>query len=112
MNFKNIQQYIQNIGGSLHFESFTGRGVINPNRDWKLLLLFFAILNGIVVLLSVYLFFQINKGEIFLVESQSSASVNIINETLLNETLLMFNEKAGAFEDVQTMKPTLPDPSR
>ena len=111
MNIQDIQNNIKDIFARIHSKSLTQRSIIQPARDWKLILLIFVVLNGGIIFFSVYLFLQINKGEIFLVESESSATVSAIDQQLLNETLLFFSEKAGRYEDIKDQKPNLPDPS-
>ena len=111
MNVQDIQNYIKKIFAGIRKGDVVQRSMIQPKRDWKLLLLFFVVLSSVILLFSTYFFLQINKGEIFLIEPTSSATVNIIDTQLLDETLLFLSEKASTFEDIKNKKPTLPDPS-
>lgn len=99
---------------SLHFE-FGGkhhqRNLMHPARDWKIILFIFSITNIILAVFSAYLFLQINKGEIFLVEPTQAIIVDTIDREALKEVLLLFEEKSRNFEDLKRNKPTLVDPS-
>ena len=87
------------------------RNLMQPTRDWKIILLVFILLNAAIVIFSTYLFLQINKGEIFLVEPTQSSIIDTVDRDLLSETIFLFEEKSRQFEKLKKNKPTLVDPS-
>jgi len=108
----NIQKILKNIKARLDKQRFQpGRSVTHPTRDWKIILGAFTALNIVIIILSTFLFLQINKGEIFLVDSTSPSTVDSIDKVLLKETLSFFEEKERVFESLKRNKPTLVDPS-
>ena len=109
INIQNILENIKARVGKKHFQP--GRSVTHPTRDWIIILGTFATLNIIIIILSTFLFLQINKGEIFLVEAVSSSKVDSIDKVLLEETLSFFKEKERVFESLKRNKPVLVDPS-
>ena len=81
------------------------------NRDWKLIFIIFIIINIAAITSSAYLFNEINKGEIFLVETPLPKAVNTIDKIQLQEILFTYEEKTRKFEAIKKRKPTLIDPS-
>lgn len=89
----------------------SARAMIRPMRDWKILFVVFIVLNGIIIVFSAFLFLEINKGEIFLVEPATPSGIDTVDRNALREILFSFEEKAEQFEALKTSRPTLADPS-
>lgn len=89
-----------------------GRSITHPSRDWKIILVAFTILNIIMAVFSTFLFLQINKGEIFVVDVPIPSSTNSLNREELQNILSFFEEKKRAFVSLKINKPTLVDPSQ
>ena len=103
--FKKSSLYF-GFGGKRH-----QRSLIHPARDWKIILFIFSITNIIIAIFSAYLFLQINKGEIFLVEPTQTTIADTIDREALTETLLLFEKKTLNLEALKRNRPTLVDPS-
>ena len=84
---------------------------IQPMRDWKILFVVFVMLNVAIIAFSAFLFLEINRGDIFLVEPTAPSGIDTVDRDELREALLSFEEKARQFEALKTKKPTLADPS-
>ena len=54
------------------------RNGFNMSKIWNIMLASFAFAVVIIVVVNMYLFFQISSGEIFLVEQDASVSVKTI----------------------------------
>lgn len=78
-------------------------------RDWILVFGFFLFLNLIIVLFSTYLFLQINKGSIFVVQRDETAKVIVLNLKQLDKTLNFFEEKETKFLELKKNLPPAPN---
>ena len=78
-------------------------------RDWILVFCFFLLLNLINVLFSAYLFLQINKGSIFVVQIDETAKVIVLNLKQLDKTLNFFEEKETKFLELKKNLPPAPN---
>ena len=81
------------------------------SKVWKKIFFIFGIINIIVVGVSVYLFFQINKGEIFISKENTPISVGTIDRAFLHEVIELFEMKEKEFDFLKTNKPITVDPS-
>lgn len=84
---------------------------LDANRVWKIIIIIFIVINLCVIVLSLYLFFQINKGEIFNIAQDSRVSADTINRDLLHETISSFEKMSGEFEELKTKRFNIIDPS-
>ena len=87
------------------------RNRFNMRTIWKKIFILFIVINVIVVIISSYLFFKINYGEIFLVDSNTNVSIETVNRTLLLDTINFFEIKEKEFDNLKTNKVNLVDPS-
>ena len=85
-------------------------GMPRANRHWLLLLLIFVVLSTAMLLFSLYLFLQINEGDIFLVDPQEQVSLDTIDRAKLERVIDMFKERSVLFEARKTTVPSTPDP--
>lgn len=84
----------------------------NMSKIWNIILTLFVIVNIVIIAISSYLFFQIKEGEIFLVERDTSISIETINRTLMSDTIELFNMKAREFKSLKAVsKSKVIDPS-
>lgn len=77
-------------------------------RDWILVFAFFLLLNLINVLFSAYLFLQIDKGSIFVVQRDEETKVTVLNLKQLDATLNFFKEKETKFLELKSNPPQAP----
>ncbi|MBI2618302.1 hypothetical protein HYW58_02520 [Candidatus Kaiserbacteria bacterium] len=94
------------------FSTGKGSGRLNAHFHWKLLFGGFLTLNILILLLSLYLFLQINEGDIFLVEQNQEIRIETIDRNMLNETIAFFESKNTRFESNKLLPLEIPDPSR
>lgn len=88
------------------------RNGFNMSKIWNIMLVSFTFAIVVIVVVSLYLFFQISSGEIFLVEQKTSVSVRTINRTLMQETIDSFDTKAREFKSLKsTSRSKVIDPS-
>ena len=83
----------------------------NVYRDWKYILALFLVLNVLVVAGSAYLFFQINKGELFIVEKKSVLANDTVDRKALEVTVAFYEERAQKFDLYKRNPPRVADPS-
>jgi type II secretory pathway component PulC len=105
---------LKNIGiffGARLMRKYKKHYLINASTDWHMLLIIFIIVTIVAVSFSVYLFMQINKGEIFVVKQDESVLSDSIDRTLLKETLSLYEEKSRNFEELKINRPSVVDPS-
>ncbi len=70
----------------------------SPQADWKIIFLGTAALSLIAIAFSTYMFIQIDKGEIFIVERSPIENVQTLNNKKLQETVDYYRGKAEDFE--------------
>ena len=104
---------VHNLLNRLHLKKkgvFFGFGT-SPIADWKIICVSTTILVIISVLVSLYVFFMINKGEIFLAEKPEASSSESLNEKLLERIIEHYRGKASEFERIKSFQTEYPDPS-
>ena len=113
VDIKNIMRIADDFRGRLvRARTRHVHSTINANRDWKIILAVFALANAASIAFSAYLFLEIRRGEIFLVEPPASFRADTLDRALLSETLFHYSEQVRKHEALLTTPPTLADPSR
>ncbi len=85
--------------------------LFNSRRDWKYILLCAGSLAIALGVLSGYLFFKINRGELFLPQPRTDEQSVLVNETVVHDTVRRFEEKRALFEDTQKSSVSSADPA-
>ncbi len=85
--------------------------VISPEQDWKFIVLSFFVLALLLGALSTFLFFKINKGEIFNTEQKVQGEGSRIDSQKLSETVGRFEAKKANLLEFEQNKKSFPDPS-
>jgi hypothetical protein len=85
--------------------------IVAPQKDWRLFLGFFFLINIVAVILSAYLFAEINAGSIFQTEPNQAITVETLDREALADVLSRLNERALLFEHYGRNKPNLIDPA-
>ncbi|MEX2013731.1 MAG: hypothetical protein WD896_00045 [Parcubacteria group bacterium] len=83
----------------------------SPEADWKIILVSTAVLSVLVIILSVYMFIKIDKGEIFVAEKSNEEETKALDTGLLRETVLYYEHKAAEFERIKSTRTFVADPS-
>lgn len=84
----------------------------HPSRDWALLLVGFLVLTTAFVAWGGYLFWSIQSGEVYKAMVAPVDRMQAINQTELNDTLLIFERKEGDYTTLRAQAPATLDPSR
>jgi len=82
-----------------------------PERDWKLIALSTILLALFVIGFSLYVFIQIDKGEIFVVERPGGREGRILDIDKLRATVDYYQSKAETFETLKSQVIQSQDPS-
>lgn len=84
--------------------------------DWQIVVLAFLFLNVLAVGISVFVYGEINKGELFLVDKKETVSLQTLDTFELERTVGFFEEKRARFETLKrtplsTTDPFIPKPA-
>jgi len=113
MNKNDIKKIIASLVARVKKERAVRAGsLMNPHRDWALVLIIFTVVTIGSVAGSAYLFLQISKGEIFLVEPEQTRTLETIDQALLSKTLFFYEEQKRQHALLQENPPSLADPLR
>jgi hypothetical protein len=83
----------------------------SPEADWKVIFVSALILGVLIILLSVFIFIKIDKGEIFVVKQSTNENSKTLDITLLKETVSHYQSKAREFEQLKNTVIPAVDPS-
>ena len=82
----------------------------NPRSDWGKLILTFTLINLLVIIWSVYFFWQIENGNIFTSPPSQSLGSEAATREKLSEILNTYDAREKNFEDLRQAKPVTVDP--
>lgn len=83
----------------------------SPETDWKIIFNTTIVLSVLVIVLNIFIFIKIDKGEIFATEKTLNEQEQALNLVLLNETISYYKDKAIEFERIKNSKQLVADPS-
>lgn len=83
----------------------------DPKRDWKIIIFSFTGLSLLLAGFSGYLFFKINRGEIFTSGQQNTSTNQVIDKKLLDDTVARFETKKARLSELESQTSVTPDPS-
>ena len=83
----------------------------SPEADWKIIFISTVVLVTMVIVLSIFVFIKIDKGEIFVIERLPDQGEKILNLSLLKETASYYQDKAAEFERIKNSTSPSADPS-
>ncbi len=106
MNYHHLTEI---FGKRKKFPKFTPP--IRAHRDWKII--FFGFLSVLIILIAAtgYIFFQISRGEIFLVSKPEDYVLGKIDKAQLQKTVDLYKSKADTLANLKKNPPTFVDPS-
>lgn len=84
---------------------------VSPSDDWRILSVVLLVLALVVSALGVYMFVQINQGQIFMVEEQQAGGDVSLLKNNLKSTVNYYTERQTNFLNIRNNKETLADPS-
>ena len=83
----------------------------SSKADWKNIFISTIILAILTIILSVFIFIKIDKGEIFVEKKTAEPEKQILDLSLLRETVSYYQNKALEFERIKNAKVDAVDPS-
>ena len=97
---------------SLKLGRGSGRGFgASPEADWKIIFSITATFVVIVIALSAFIFIQIDKGEIFVVERPEDGDEHMLDIEALREAAEYYQGKALEFDRIRIERASVIDPS-
>ncbi len=82
-----------------------------PARDWKMFLILAFALLCIIGIFSLYLYVEINQGNLFTGTSEGGQAPVMFKTDLLQKTVNDINLRQKTLEDAKQNKTSAPDPS-
>lgn len=79
--------------------------------DWTAILIFFSLLNLLLVAGLAYLFIRIQHSDIFRLEREGTERFEALDRRLLRQVISHFAERENRFADLRKEKPQAVDPS-
>src|SRR3989338_2011453 len=83
----------------------------SPEADWKIIFVSTAVLAVLMIGFSIFIFFKIDREEIFVVKEQVEQGSKTLDLSLLKETVSYYQNKALEFERIKKAKTSAVDPS-
>jgi hypothetical protein len=99
-NNKKIKSFFDKDLEKKHINRIRNR--LDMSKIWNIMLASFVFAIIIIVVVNLYLLFQISSGEIFLAEQKTPVSVETISRTQIQETIGLFDRKAQDFENLKS----------
>ena len=84
---------------------------INPQRDWNIILIFFAFGVLAVIAFNSYLYWRINSGSFFVVISGKELPIETIDRSELKKVIDLYEAKSQLFQEMKKEKQEVIDPS-
>ncbi|MEK7461624.1 MAG: hypothetical protein AAB586_00950 [Patescibacteria group bacterium] len=83
----------------------------SPEADWKIIFVSSVMFMVLIIAFSIFMFREINRGSIFVTETPVIQEEQIIDTSLLKETVLYYQNKALEFKKLKSSAPSGTDPS-
>ncbi len=84
---------------------------INPHRGWRNLIWVSTFLGLLLIVFSLYLFFQIKKDQLFNIEKVEEVKTEVINQKSLERIVNAFEQKGKNREKILNKEINFKDPS-
>ena len=98
-NFHNLKVRFGRRRGNESEAAQFGR---DARSDWQCIFITFLVINLVSFVGNVFVYRQINNGEIFLVPKKEPISLRVLDRNELKETIQFFESKKARFEALQT----------
>ena len=82
-----------------------------PDSDWRVIFTVLSIFMVAVIAVGLYIFIEINRGELFSPKEDTAATPVKLNVSLLNKTISYYADRASTTENIKTSKEVVKDPS-
>lgn len=110
MDTFHIKSILQRLRPGRRSESMTVQYGRDARADWQLVFIIFFVLNLISFVANIFVYAEINKGEIFQTPQQSISSVHQISRAELRDAIDFFDTKKERFEMLQSMPLSIASP--
>jgi len=80
-------------------------------RDWRIMIIATLIVNGLIILGSLYLFWNANSAGVDTNDGTTTGTVKF-NQGELDMLESQWNDRAGAFDSISSSTGNTPDPSK
>ena len=109
MKIANYKMIPSNLKGL--FRRRSGRNEQTAERDWKMILIVFIIVNVISATLNFYVFWGIKEGTIFSISDNTTTAFVTINRKGLDEIVSYFESRQRNFDDLRKNRIPMSDPA-
>ncbi|HZS43187.1 MAG TPA: hypothetical protein VFA52_03150 [Candidatus Paceibacterota bacterium] len=83
----------------------------DPYGDWQKTIIIFVVLSILILIWSGYLFWQINRGNIFEASPAQTAGADQSTISKLKQTISTYDAREKHFEDLRQASPSAADPA-
>lgn len=90
---------------------FSGSKEINPQRDWKIILIAFTAISFTIIAFSVYAYWRINSGGFFITSDKEEFPIETIDRSELKKIIKFYEAKSQLFQKLKSEKSKVIDPS-
>lgn len=84
---------------------------LSPERDWRIVLVFFIIVNLLIGSFGVYMFFTVRSGDFFNVSAPERQIGKTIDREVLMETISHYEARQQELEELKVNGTPVVDPS-
>src|SRR5689334_2854326 len=87
------------------------KSVIEPEREWKRILLGALVIGCLVLFLNIYLYREVNKGDIFIDASAIKTQFETLDKEEIQSLVKFYKDTAVKAETIRRSRPAFVDPS-
>ncbi len=98
------------IGEMFHHEHKDKYSRVNPQKQWKRIVITYSAITALLLAFSGYVYLQVTTGEFFAVAPVTSNTVTTLNREKLNSTVSFFEAKREKFDEEKSKTPDSVDP--
>lgn len=93
------------------FDKDASKSILEPRRDWMIAVGIAFVATSLFALIGLYLFIQMNKGEIFITRT-AAEPLQTIDRMKLEEVVKKNKEQGAVLDGLLLNRPQIVDPSR
>lgn len=106
----NLTDKLRTLARRRGTESETAQFGRDARRDWQAVFITFLVLNLAALAFNLFVYTQIDQGEIFLVDKREPVTLRTLNRFDLEKTVAFFEEKQRRFDALKNRPFSIPDP--
>jgi len=85
---------------------------VRAAKDWSTMLGAFLVVTIVIVVLSLYLFYRVVKGEIFSSYNTKTEAGEVLDENILKQVVRSFESKNELLNELKSVPQSFADPSK